>query len=63
MDTHLSTRRICASAMSRISQFTDFIPAKTKGWSNEVYVIHSSQLILFYNAWSLNFVLLFITLY
>ena len=29
MDTHLSSRWICASAMSRIPQFTDFIPAKT----------------------------------
>jgi len=31
MDTHLSNRWICASAMARIPQFTDFILAKTSG--------------------------------
>jgi hypothetical protein len=29
MDTHLSNRRICASAMLRIPWFTVFIPEKT----------------------------------
>jgi hypothetical protein len=29
MDTHLSNRWICVSAMARIPRFTDFIPAKT----------------------------------
>jgi len=29
MDTHLSSRWICASAIARIPQLTDFIPAKT----------------------------------
>ena len=29
IDTHLSNRWICASAMARIPQFMDFIPAKT----------------------------------
>ena len=31
MDTHLSDRWIRDSAMARIPQFTDFIPAKTWG--------------------------------
>jgi hypothetical protein len=29
MDTHLSNRWICASAMARTSQLSDFIPTKT----------------------------------
>jgi hypothetical protein len=29
MDTHLPNRWNCASAMARIPQFTDFVPAKT----------------------------------
>ena len=50
MDTHLSNRWICASAMARIPQFTDFILAKTSGQSNEVFVFHILQLIPFYNV-------------
>jgi hypothetical protein len=30
MDTHLCNRWICASAMAKIPQFTEFIPAKTE---------------------------------
>jgi hypothetical protein len=49
MGTLLSSRWLCASAMARIPWFTDFIPAKTKGQSNEVYVLHILQLLLLYN--------------
>jgi hypothetical protein len=42
LGTHFSNGWKYVSAMARIPQFTDFIPAKTYWKSNEVYVIHSS---------------------
>jgi hypothetical protein len=55
MDTHLSNRWICASAMARIPRFIDFIPAKP------VMKLDILQLILFFNVCCINNLYLFMS--